>query len=105
MSEDQFTEHLSDERLYELMALLEWPRPIRTDLNSARDAIRELIFQRRGGAQPLTKREQFAAMAMQAILTGAVTRACPSNEWLEMDTAVRCADALLTALLVTKEAP
>lgn len=50
----------------------------------------------------ITKRELFAAMAMQAILTGAVTRACPSNEWFEMDTAVRCADSLLTAL---KETP
>lgn len=46
----------------------------------------------------LTKRELFAAMAMQAILTGAVTRGCPSNEWVDQDMAVKCADALLKEL-------
>jgi hypothetical protein len=46
----------------------------------------------------LTKRELFAAMAMQAILTGAVTRGCPSNEWVEQEIAARCADALLKEL-------
>lgn len=46
----------------------------------------------------LSKREYFAAMAMQAILTGAVTRGCPSNEWIDQSMAVRCADALLKEL-------
>lgn len=46
----------------------------------------------------LTKRELFAAMAMQAILTGAVGRGCPSNEWTDQGMAVRCADALLQEL-------
>lgn len=46
----------------------------------------------------LTKRELFAAMAMQAILTGSVMRACPSHEWFQMDAAVHVADALLAAL-------
>lgn len=46
----------------------------------------------------ITKRELFAAMMAQAILTGAVTRGCPSNEWIDQSMAVKCADALLTAL-------
>lgn len=46
----------------------------------------------------LTKRELLAAMMAQAILTGAVTRACPANEWLDQTMAVKCADALLAAL-------
>lgn len=46
----------------------------------------------------LTKREAFAMAAMQAILTGAVTRGCPSHEWIDQDMAVRCADALLKEL-------
>lgn len=47
----------------------------------------------------LTKRELFAAMAMQAILTGAVTKGCPAHEWLlDMGMAVKSADALLKEL-------
>jgi hypothetical protein len=46
----------------------------------------------------LTKRELLAAMAMQAILTGAVTRGCPAHEWTDQSMAVKCADALLAAL-------
>jgi hypothetical protein len=49
-------------------------------------------------ASEQTIREHFAAMAMQAILTGAVTRGCPVCEWAEQDMAVRCADALLAEL-------
>jgi hypothetical protein len=45
-----------------------------------------------------SERRVFAAMMAQAILTGAVTRGCPSNEWIDQSMAVKCADALLTAL-------
>lgn len=48
--------------------------------------------------QGLSKRELLAAMAMQAILTGAVTRGCPSHEWIDQGMAVRCADTLLKEL-------
>jgi hypothetical protein len=50
----------------------------------------------------LTKRELFAAMMAQAILTGAVTRGCPAHEWTDQSMAMKCADALLAAL---KETP
>lgn len=46
----------------------------------------------------LTKREYFAALAMHAILTGAVTRGCPANEWADQSMALKCADALIEAL-------
>jgi hypothetical protein len=46
----------------------------------------------------LTKREHFAALAMHAILTGAVTRGCPANEWQDQRMALKCADALIKAL-------
>lgn len=46
----------------------------------------------------LTKRELFAFGAMQAILTGAVTRGCPAHEWIDQHMAVKCADALLKEL-------
>jgi hypothetical protein len=46
----------------------------------------------------LTKREYFAALAMHAILTGAVTRGCPAHEWADQSMALKCADALIDAL-------
>lgn len=46
----------------------------------------------------LTIREHFAAMAMQAILTGAVTRGCPAHEWTDQEMSVRVADSLLAEL-------
>ncbi len=46
----------------------------------------------------MTKREYYAGLAMQAIVTGAVTRACPSHEWADVQIAVKIADALLAAL-------
>lgn len=46
----------------------------------------------------LTVREEFAKAAMQAILTGAVTRGCPCCEWTDQDMSVRVADALIAAL-------
>lgn len=46
----------------------------------------------------LTKRELFAAMAMQGITAGAVTRGCPSNEWTDLAMAVKVADALIEEL-------
>ena len=51
----------------------------------------------------ISKRELFAAMMAQAILTGAVTRGCPSNEWIDQSMAVKCADTLLTALRVSED--
>lgn len=53
----------------------------------------------------LTIREHFAAMAMQAILTGAVTRGCPGHEWddeVSQQKAVSVADRLIAELAKVK---
>lgn len=49
----------------------------------------------------LTVREHYAGLAMQAILTGAVTRGCPSHEWddeISQKKAVSVADRLIAEL-------
>jgi hypothetical protein len=53
----------------------------------------------------LTKREYFAALAMHAILTGAVTRGCPAHEWTGQSMALKCADALIDVLTDEKDLP
>lgn len=54
-------------------------------------------------AAGLTIRELAAIAAMQAILTGAVTRGCSSNEWTDQEMSVKVADALIAEL--SKEKP
>lgn len=51
-----------------------------------------------GSADGMTLREHYAGLAMQAILTGSVTRGCPLNEWLDQQFSVMVADALIAAL-------
>ena len=46
----------------------------------------------------LTIREHFAGLAMQAILTGAVTRGCPGHEWTDQQMSMKVADALIAEL-------
>lgn len=50
----------------------------------------------------LTIREYYAGLAMQAILTGAVTRGCPATEWCDQDMSVKVADALIAELAKVK---
>lgn len=98
MSNSSTEQRFSEEDVWDIMAELEWPRPARETLTKAGSALRELIYLRREGARPpeLTKRELFAAMAMQGSLGGV-----PGGHLVPPNLAkhsVEYADALLAEL-------
>lgn len=91
-------ERFSEENVWDIMAELEWPRPARETLTKAGSALRELIYLRREGVQPpeLSKRELFAAMAMQGMCAN--PKAVDTTPETVAGAALEAADALLSAL-------